>query len=209
MQTKEFDPYISYLASHLTPARLQHSLGVMRVMQELASIYGLDSITAQTAGLLHDAGKELTQGQMIEIARAIHFPLIIPSDRDPLFLHGPASAYVAAHDLGIDDPLILEAIFRHSFIGTGQVQSPVFCWCLRFADFLEPGRDWDEAHDRLQPLIYSGNMAEAALGLMDWLIPFLQSMQLAPHPGQFVLRQKLLQYLEDGTNEVRFDQIPV
>ena len=137
-----FDSYHEYLTGHLSPSRRQHSLGVMQVMEELASVYGLDPKAAQIAGLLHDAGKEFPLSRMISIAGTLGYPLIHPQDRDPLYLHGPASAYVAQHELGIDDPLILEAIFRHSYVGDGPVQSPVFCWCLRFADILAPSHDW-------------------------------------------------------------------
>ena len=143
MQTMTIDPCLAYLTHHLSPARMQHSLGVMQVMKQLTPIYGLDPTAAQLAGLTHDAGKELSQIQMLEIAQVTHIPLNEPSDSDPLYLHGPCSAYVASHEMGINEPLILEAIFRHSYVGDGPVQSPVFCWCMRFADMLEPGRDWD------------------------------------------------------------------
>ena len=47
--------HLPRLEAALTPARLRHSLGVMQVMGELASVYGLDREQAMTAGLLHDA----------------------------------------------------------------------------------------------------------------------------------------------------------
>ena len=163
-----FDSYHEYLTGHLSPSRRQHSLGVMQVMEELASVYGLDPKAAQIAGLLHDAGKEFPLSRMISIAGTLGYPLIHPQDRDPLYLHGPASAYVAQHELGIVDPLILEAIFRHSYVGDGPVQSPVFCWCLRFADLLEPGRDWDAVRERTRPVILAGQMGKAAWMSVSW-----------------------------------------
>ena len=193
MQTMTIDPYLSYLTQHLTPARIQHSLGVMQVMEQLAPIYELNPTTARLAGLAHDAAKELPPPQMIEIARMMHFPLNDPSDCDPLYLHGPCSAYVASHEMGVNDPLILEAIFRHSYVGDGPVQSPVFCWCLRFADMLEPGRDWHDVRSSLQPLIFADQMGQAAHELMEWLVPFLESMNIFPHPSQRALRWKLAQ----------------
>lgn len=53
--------YFAFLENILTPARLQHSLGVMQVMADLADVYDLE--LAQTAGLLHDAAKDLPPEQ--------------------------------------------------------------------------------------------------------------------------------------------------
>jgi HD superfamily phosphohydrolase YqeK len=64
-----FDRYHAYLTQRLSPARLQHSLGVMQVMDTLAPLYGLDPAAAHIAGLVHDAGKELPMEQMLEIAQ--------------------------------------------------------------------------------------------------------------------------------------------
>jgi len=203
------EPYLSLLSSQLSAARLKHSLGVMQVMEELAPVYGLDVQKARLAGLLHDAGKELTLPEMHAIAGEIAFPLIHPADRDPLYLHGPVSAYVAQHELGIDNPLILEAIFRHSYVGDGPVQSPVFCWCLRFADMLEPGRDWDELRQRMQSLIYACQMGLAAHRLIDWLVPFLESVGETPHPHQRELQRQLAELYANGSAGLPNHELPV
>jgi hypothetical protein len=50
---------LPFLERLLTRSRLQHSLGVMEVMADLAAIYGLDREPAVTAGLLHDAARDL------------------------------------------------------------------------------------------------------------------------------------------------------
>jgi len=203
------DLYLAYLTQRLTPARLQHSLGVMRVMEALAPIYDLDPAAARIAGLVHDAGKELPMTRMVAIAQTMHFPLEEPGNSDPLYLHGPCSAYIAQHEMGINDPLVLEAIFRHSYVGDGAVHSTVFCWCLRFADMLEPGRDWTDLRELLLPLAFSGRMAEAALALMNWLFPFLESIGVPPHPNERVLQRTLAQLCASGAMSVPNDQLPV
>ena len=209
IQPMTFDAYHEFLTGHLSPSRRQHSLGVMQVMEELAPIYGLDPTAAQIAGLLHDAGKELTLPEMLAIADTMDFPLIHPADRDPLYLHGPASAYVAQHELDIDDPLILEAIYRHSYVEDGPAQSPVFCWCLRFADMLEPGRDWDELRQQMRPLIFAGQVGQAAHCLMDWLVPFLESVGENPHPYQRELQRQLAELYESSSVGLPNHDLPV
>lgn len=188
-------PHFAYLEQRLTPARLQHSLGVMGVMDALAPIYGLDPQAARLAGLAHDAGKELPRAQMLEIAESLDLSLNHPADRDELFLHGPASAYVAQHRMGITDPLVLEAICYHSYMLDGPVQSPAFVWCLRFADLLEPGRDWVAMKERTAPLVYGGRLAEAAYALTDWLVPFLEGVGVLSHPRQVRLIEQLREHL--------------
>jgi len=203
------DKYMQYLEVHLTPARFLHSLGVMKVMEELAPIYQLDRDAAVLAGLVHDAGKELDQVHMEQLAQELGHEFQCPEDRDPLFLHGPASAYVAQHRLGIDTPVILEAVYRHSYVGNGPARSAVFCWCLRFADILEPGRDWEDVHHRLKPLVYSGSLVGSALALLDWLIPFLLSTGNQPHPRQYRLHNELLQYIQEIHNTGSNRSVPV
>ena len=65
MRETEVARYLPFLELNLTPARLRHSIGVMHVMTELAEIYSLDLAQAQTAGLLHDAAKDLEPEQQL------------------------------------------------------------------------------------------------------------------------------------------------
>lgn len=66
MSDKELiDRYLPFLKGLLTPPRLQHSLGVMRVMAELAPIYSLDRAQAMTVGLLHDAARDLSSADQL------------------------------------------------------------------------------------------------------------------------------------------------
>lgn len=204
-----FDPYLAYLSQHLTHERLQHSLGVAQVMDELAPLYNLDPLAAHITGLVHDAGKELPLADMLSIAQALQFPVDDSRDRDPLYLHGPCSAYVAQHEMGINHPLVLEAIFRHTYVGNGQAQSPVFCWCVRFADMLEPGRDWVDLRDSLRPLVFAGLLGEAAHTLMDWMLPFLERIDVIPHASQWELQHKLRLLYDHGMADIPNNQIPV
>jgi HD superfamily phosphohydrolase YqeK len=155
----------------------------MQVMAELASIYNLDKTNAMIAGILHDIVKEFTSDDLIKLSVEYKLVLCTEYDRIPLFLHGPVGACYIAQNFGKIDPTILEAISRHSYFGEGVTLSPSFCWCLRFADLLEPSRDWEEMRNQLKPVVYSGEMAEAAYLLMRWIIPFHESALLPVHPN--------------------------
>ena len=181
--TLHVEYYITFAEQQLTPYRFKHSLGVMQVMSELASIYSLNKATAMTAGILHDIAKEFASDDLIKMAVENNVALCTEYDKIPLFLHGPVGACYIAQKLGVRDSMVLEAISQHSYFEQGAALSPSFCWCLRFADLLEPSRDWEELRNQLEPIVYAGEIGEAAYLLMRWIIPFHESSFLPVHPN--------------------------
>ena len=187
----DIDDYISFIERTLTPERFRHSVGVMQVIAELAPIYGLNERTAMAAGILHDIAKEFSSDDLINFANENNIPLRTAYDRFPLILHGPVGACFAVQEFGITDAILLDAISRHSYFGNGAALSPSLCWCLRFADMLEPSRNWEGLKRQLKPPVYSGNMREAAYQLMKWIVPFHEAASLPVHPNISRLAEKL------------------
>lgn len=135
--------YRSFLEGVMTPKRLDHSLRVMGVMGELAEVYDLDPVVALTAGILHDAAKDLPPAQQAELLHVAKIEMIHACDHDYAhYLHGPVGAALVERELGLTDPIILAAIATHTYSGHGPLFDHLLCWCLRFAGILEPGRDW-------------------------------------------------------------------
>ena len=187
----DLDYYIAFAEHKLTSQRFKHSLGVMQVMSELAPIYNLDKTVAMIAGILHDIAKEFALDDQIKLANENNIVLRTEYDKFPLFLHGPIGACYIAQVLGITDLILLDAISRHSYFGDGVALSTSFCWCLRFADMLEPSRDWKDLKNQLRPFVYAGKMGEGAYHLMQWIIPFHESASLPVHPNLRRLVQEL------------------
>jgi predicted HD superfamily hydrolase involved in NAD metabolism len=192
-------PYIPFLERVLTPNRLRHSLGVMHVMSELARIYGLDREQAILTGLLHDAGKDLPPERQDQIIVEAGISIQTPCDRDfSLYLHGPVSAFFIQKELGITDPLILDAITTHTYYGEGENFEAPLTWCLRFSDLLEPNRHWDQKArwigdniTRLRRLVYNGNLTEASFFQTGILIRFFDEMGYPTHPNMHRIYQEL------------------
>lgn len=206
--TIDIDHCVAFAERELTSGRFQHSLGVMQVMSELASVYNLDETTAMMCGILHDAAKELPLGRQLEMAEKNNISLRTEFDKYPLFLHGPVGACYVADELGVSDPMVLDAILNHSYFGEGAAFSPLQCWCLRFADILEPSRDWNDIQNQLRPLVYSGNVHESAYVLMKWMIPFHESGSVPVHPNmRRVLRE--LSSLMEQKGSYAVDVLPV
>lgn len=183
--------YTQFLEHHLTPSRYQHSLGVMQVMADLAGIYALDRKKAVLAGYLHDAGKDLEPAQQQQIIEEASIEIFTPCDRDyVLYLHGPVGAYLVHKELGITDPLILDAISMHAFYGAGENFNSPLVWCLRFADLLEMNRGgWSgppafrEGRDPLRKMVYDGRLWESALFQTSLLIELFEGKGFPVHPN--------------------------
>jgi len=206
--TVDIDNCIAFVERELSPKRFKHSLGVMQIMEELASVYALDKTTAIMCGILHDAAKEFPLDRQLEMAGKNNISLSMEYDSYPLFLHGPVGACYIAEELGITDPMLLDAISHHSYFDNGVTVSPRLCWCLRFADILEPSRDWQDIKMQLKPLVYSGKVKEAAYEMMKWAIPFHESMLLPVHPNMHRVFQKLSVLMDEKTLD-GIDSIPV
>ncbi len=182
--------YLPFLKEVLTPKRLEHSLSVMKVMRDLAAIFDLDQELAEKAGLLHDAAKDLApqqQSQIIAEARILrHYDC---DDNYELYLHGPVGAAFIERELGITDPLLLAAVESHTSYGNSPYFDHPLCWCLRFADVLEPTRNFrDEPLIRenlsvLHKLVFHGRFPEGVVYQTDMLMKWFKVKGFPIHPN--------------------------
>ncbi len=182
--------YLTYLEQELTPKRLQHSLGVMQVMGELAQVYRLDQEKALTVGLLHDAAKDLDAARQTRVVQEAKIEIRYECDNNYLhYLHGPVGAHVVHKELGINDPQILDAITCHTYYGYDLDFNAPLCWCVRFSDLLEPSRDWRKVKwlcgnvNRLADVVYAGRLAEGAFLQTGWLIKWFTEDGMPVHPN--------------------------
>lgn len=190
--------YTTFLEKVLTPARLTHSLGVMQVMGELAEIYHFDRDQALTAGLLHDAAKDLPLEKQQELITAGNIQVNEECENNYLlYMHGPVGALLVQQELGIRDELVLGAIDAHCYFGENPYFDHPLSWCLRFADLLEPNRNWTEAEIILNCVrhtrewVYAGEMKKAAFLQTGSLIKFYEVKNLPIHPGMRSIYESL------------------
>lgn len=174
--------FLLYLSQRLTPPRLQHSQGVMRVMAELADIYGLDHDQALSAGLLHDTAKDLEAEQLLALAEEGGLELSAPCDQHPVYLHALVGAYLVKRDLDISDQEILRAIAAHSYARDGLAGNVLLLNCLRVADILAPVEAW-EGIQKLKRMVYAGRLEEASLLHCGWSIDYFREIGVPLHPN--------------------------
>ena len=154
----------------------------MRVMGELAEIYALDRTQAMTAGLLHDAARDLEPERQLALAEEAKIKFFHPCERHPVYLHAKVGAYLVSQELRVTNRLILDSISAHSFVGDGDSFDAPFSWCLRFADILAPVKEW-KGMKKLESFVHAGRTEEAALLQCGWLIEYFQETGIPVHPN--------------------------
>lgn len=176
------EKYFEFLKNSLSPARLQHSLGVMQVMKELSPIYSLDLTQAMTAGLLHDAAKDLSLERQLALAEEARLEFNEDCEKHPIYLHAPVGAYLVKRELHVTDAAVLDAIAAHSFSSGYDHFNMPLSQCLRFADLLAPVIEW-HGIKKFKSVVYSGNADESHLLQCGWLMEFFEERQIPIHPN--------------------------
>lgn len=118
--------------------RFRHTLGVEFTAAALAMRYGGSVTDAQTAGVLHDCAKCLSDEKKLKICSAHGIPVSAVERRNPFLLHAKAGACLAEEKYGIRNrPEILNAILYHT---TGREDMSLLEKIVFVADYIEPGR---------------------------------------------------------------------
>jgi len=140
----QFEPIIPLLRKTIGSKRFFHSLGAMHYAVVLAGRHGEDLVRAATAGLLHDGGR-LPEIEQVE-AECRRRGLDVPAEDRPYakVWHALLSTHIAAHDFGLADPAVLQAILRHP---TGEADMSRLDKIIFLADYLEPTRRFEEAKE--------------------------------------------------------------
>lgn len=125
------------MSKALEEKRYEHTLGVAYTAAALAMRYGQDVRKAQTAGLLHDCAKNLTNEKRVEICRKNNIPVNAAEEKNPFLLHAKVGSYLARKKYGITDPEILDSITYHT---TGRPAMTEMDKIIYIADYIEPGR---------------------------------------------------------------------
>lgn len=119
------------------PYTFQHCLAVSQKVRRLAGSFSVDTVEAETAGLLHDLGNVVPASKMVALAEALELD-ILPEERVfPSILHQRLSAEMAHHLFQIDSESILSAIGCHTTLKKGA--SP-----LDKVVFLADKMSWDQ-----------------------------------------------------------------
>ena len=128
-----------FARERLSAKRYGHTLRVANTAEDLARVHGLDPARARLAALLHDAAREMSSDEFLDLAEDLELPVGEPERESPKLLHGPVAAGLARRELGVEDEGVLAAIRDHT---TGRAGMNPLSLVLYVADKIEPARDY-------------------------------------------------------------------
>lgn len=117
--------------------RFEHTLGVAYTAAALAMRYGEDIIKAETAGMLHDCAKCMSNEKRLSICEKHNISVNEIERRNPFLLHAKVGSYIAMKKYNIHDRDTINAILNHT---TGRPDMSLLEKIIYVADYIEPGR---------------------------------------------------------------------
>lgn len=166
------DPFVakidSYLKSHLSPMRYEHSLSTADTCSALAAMFGYDQKRAFFTGLVHDIAREYSKEELVEWAAKDGRPVRELDLASPVLLHGRAGAMVLKEKFGIQDQDLLDALSSHT---TGNAGMKTLAKILFVADYIEPKRKHitPEFISSLEGLDLDGKVYAVLMGTLNHL----------------------------------------
>ena len=126
------------LKRYIDTNRFYHTQGVRYTSTAMAMAHGADLVKAETAGLLHDCAKCISDQKKIRICDKNHLEITDVERDNPFLLHSKVGAYIAAEKYGVKDQEILDAIRYHT---TGRPGMRPLEQIVFIADYIEPRRN--------------------------------------------------------------------
>lgn len=121
----------------LDDKRFEHTLGVAYTAAALAMRYDADIIKAQTAGMLHDCAKCLSNEKRLSICEKHNISVNDIERNNPFLLHAKVGSYIAMQRYNIRDTDTINAILNHT---TGRPDMSLLEKIVYVSDYIEPGR---------------------------------------------------------------------
>ncbi len=132
------EEFSTRLSKYIDQARWYHTQGVRFMSAALAMAHGVDLKQAETAGLLHDCAKCISDSKKIKLCDKNSIEITKVERSNPFLLHSKVGAYIARVKYGIRDEAILSAIRYHT---TGRPGMTALEQIVFIADYIEPRRN--------------------------------------------------------------------
>ncbi len=134
----DLDKFSRKLKKYLDDDRFHHSQGVRYTAAAMAMAHGLPHHRAETAGLLHDAAKNIPDKKKIQLCEKTGIPVTPIERKNPYLLHAKLGAWLASEKYHVKDEEILSAISWHT---TGTAGMTPLEQIIFIADYIEPARN--------------------------------------------------------------------
>lgn len=127
---------VAQMHERLDDVRFAHCVRVEATARVLAERFGEDVDRAGLAGLLHDYGKQIPVADYRAVIEREGFDPVLQEYGRGVW-HGLVGVWFIQTELGIDDPVVLQAIEHHT---TGAPNMTTLDQIIFVADFIEPKR---------------------------------------------------------------------
>jgi len=171
--------FYTQLRRSLSDKRLVHSLLVAHTARKLARLHGVDEEQAAMAGLLHDCAKCMPLKDMQRLARENRLTEDESLLESGALLHAIAGACKARLDYGMTDPVVLDAIRRHTTGAPGMSRLDMAVW---LADAIEPTRAPYPLLEQLRETA-EVSLERAILASMENTLAYVRKSGKSVHPA--------------------------
>lgn len=183
-QTLERDAEIA-----LSKDRFSHVQGVVETAEQLASLHGVDRVSARLAAWLHDLAREWPEAKLEMEAEKIDVPKGFGAI--PTLLHGPVAAHLGRTVYDIGDADILHAVTYHT---TGSLGMGMLDKVLFLADTIEPGRRFPEVTAIRE--LSQVSLDDAMLLALDSSLKYLLAVKKPIFPLTVMVRNEYLEKVQ-------------
>ncbi len=128
----------------LSKKRYTHTMNVRDAAVHLAEKYGADPDKAELAALLHDAVKERSREELLQILQNNAIMAQNAEKSPPPVWHGICAAILAQTEWGVTDPEIVSAIRCHT---TGKAGMSKLDKIIYLSDMISAERDYPEVYE--------------------------------------------------------------
>lgn len=173
MKSFDFEKVRKKMEKELDAKRFEHTLGVSYTAAALAMCHQEDIFKAQTAGLLHDCAKCMSNEKKLEICEKHHIKVTEIEKQNPFLLHAKVGSYLAKKRYHIEDEDILNAILNHT---TGRPGMSKLEKIIYIADYIEPGRKHAPNLPEVRELAFH-DLDKALLQILEDTLEYLQSIE--------------------------------
>ncbi len=178
---------IERLPKYETQKRIEHSIRVKETALQLYKLWGGNKQVLVYAALLHDIARDLPIEKLIEIAEKNGYRIDKIEAENPIILHAPIGAIIAEKDFGITDKNILNCIKYHT---TGRASITLNEAIIYLADFIEPGRDFEDAK-KVRKIAFT-DLKEAVIQETILNVAYLMVARVPIHPRTIEMFNSLL-----------------
>lgn len=184
----KLEEIVKDVKTHMSEKRYTHSVGVMKRIEELANIYGVDVEKAKKVGIAHDIAKEMTKQESLKYADENNIELDEIEKEIPYLLHGKIGADMAKKLYNFDEQM-QKAIIYHT---TGNPEMDMLAKILYAADKTEENRSFAQYDVEYERNLANTNIDEALIFMLGETIKFGIDTKKIIHPNSLTTRNTLL-----------------